>query len=57
MSAIWLLLGIAVFLAVAMAAAWAVIIRTGSSGFADTFWSFSIGIAGVTAALVPARSR
>ena len=36
-----------------MAAAWAVIIRTGSSGCADTFWSLLHRHRGVAAALVP----
>jgi steroid 5-alpha reductase family enzyme len=53
MTAIWLLAGIAAFFALTMGIAWAVVIRTGSSGYADTFWSFSIGIGGMAAALIP----
>ncbi len=41
------------FLSIAMAAAWALAMRTRNGGWADTFWTFSIGIAGVTAALWP----
>lgn len=57
MSVLLLLSGVAVFLAVAMAFAWALILRTGRSGIADTVWSYSIGLAGVTAALTPIGSE
>ena len=53
MTTLWLLAGIAVFFALTMGLAWAVVTRTGSSGYADTFWSFSIGIGGAAAALIP----
>jgi steroid 5-alpha reductase family enzyme len=47
------IIGLAVFLAVAMAVAWQVVLRSGNSGWADVFWSYAIGIAGVAAALWP----
>ena len=50
------LINAAIFLAIAMAAAWAVIVKTGRSGWADTFWSLSIGIAAVPAVLIPLGS-
>jgi len=53
MSVPWLIIGLAVFLAAAMALAWRVVLATGKSGWTDAFWSFSTGIAGVAAALVP----
>jgi steroid 5-alpha reductase family enzyme len=53
MSVILLVAMLAVGLAVWMAIAWAVVQRTGNSGWVDTFWSFGVGIAGVTAALAP----
>ena len=37
----------------AMALAWWVVIRTGSSGWADTFWSATVGVAGIVAAFWP----
>jgi steroid 5-alpha reductase family enzyme len=46
-------LGLAVFAAVAMAVGWWLVIRTGSSGWADTFWSATVGLAGIAAALWP----
>jgi steroid 5-alpha reductase family enzyme len=36
-----------------MAVAWWVCVSSGRSGWADTFWSFTVGIAGVAAALWP----
>jgi steroid 5-alpha reductase family enzyme len=53
MSAILLIAAIAVFLALWMAMAWAVAVRTGNNGWIDALWTFGIGIAGVAAALVP----
>lgn len=53
MTPVLLILVAALALALIMAAAWAVIIRTGKSGWADTFWTASIGIVGATAALIP----
>jgi len=44
---------IALFCAGAMALAWRVAITSGRSGWADTFWSLTVGIAGVAAALWP----
>ncbi len=43
----------AVALAAIMAIAWTVVLRTGKSGWTDTFWSGGIGLAGVAAALLP----
>ena len=40
-------------LALAMAGAWAVVLKTGKSGWADTFWTASVGVCGCAAALVP----
>src|SRR5690242_4672748 len=37
----------------AMAVAWWVVIRSGHSGWADTFWSATVGVAGIVAALWP----
>lgn len=48
-----LLLLIAAALALVMAAAWAVAVRTGRSGWIDAIWSFAVGAAGVLASLVP----
>lgn len=53
MSAIWLIVLLAIGMAAAMAIAWQVVLRTGNSGFADVFWSYSIGVAGMVAAFVP----
>ena len=47
---------IAVFAGVAMAVAWRVVIHTGNAGWTDAFWSFTVGISGVAAALVPLGS-
>ncbi|WP_292082775.1 MULTISPECIES: DUF1295 domain-containing protein [unclassified Brevundimonas] len=41
------------FLAVVMSAAWVVQRRTGQGGWADAFWSFGLGLAGVGVALFP----
>lgn len=47
----------AVVLALVMAVAWAVAMRTGNGGWADAFWSLGVGVAGVVAALgVPVAS-
>lgn len=43
----------ALFLVVVMSAAWLVQRRTGQGGWADVFWSFGLGAAGVGVALVP----
>ena len=51
---LWIVLvALAVGLALWMTIAWAVVVRSGRSGFADTFWSSGVGIAGLAAALVP----
>lgn len=47
---------LAIGLAAAMALAWLVVDRSGRSGWADTIWSFSVGAAGVAAALAPLPS-
>ena len=44
---------LAVFLATAMAVAWRIVLVTGKSGWTDVFWSASVGISGVGAALLP----
>lgn len=41
------------FLILVMSAAWLVQRRTGQGGWADVFWSFGLGAAGVGAALLP----
>ncbi|HEY1072336.1 DUF1295 domain-containing protein [Brevundimonas sp.] len=41
------------FLVLVMGAAWLVQRRTGQGGWADAFWSFGLGLAGVGVALVP----
>jgi len=53
MSAVILIVVLAIALASLMAQAWRTILQTGNSGFADVFWSYSIGGAGVLAALWP----
>ena len=53
MSVLVAILVIALFCAGAMALAWRVAITSGRSGWADTFWSLTVGVAGVTAALWP----
>ena len=51
---LWVLLLLAaIVLALAMTAAWDLAVRTGRSGWADTFWSYSVGVVGAGAALVP----
>lgn len=53
MTAPFALLLAALLLAAVMTAAWAVALRTGQSGWADAFWSFGTGAAGVLVALLP----
>jgi steroid 5-alpha reductase family enzyme len=53
MSLVLLVVLLAVALAGVMAAAWALAVRTGQSGWADAFWSYGIGASGIVAALVP----
>ncbi len=53
MSVVVAIIAIALFCAGAMALAWWVVITSGRSGWADTFWSFTVGLAGVAAALWP----
>ncbi|MBS9477430.1 DUF1295 domain-containing protein [Ancylobacter radicis] len=48
-----LLLGVLVFMALAMGFAWALARATGRHGWVDTIWSFSVGLAGVSASLAP----
>lgn len=50
---LWLLVLLAIGVAVAMTAAWQVVLRTGNSGWADASWSATVGAAGIAAALVP----
>jgi steroid 5-alpha reductase family enzyme len=49
-----LVIAIAIALALVMACAWALVVRTGKSGWIDAIWSFAIGLAGIVATLVPA---
>jgi steroid 5-alpha reductase family enzyme len=44
---------LALFFVLVMGAAWTVALRSGRSGWADTFWSFGVGVGGVLAALTP----
>lgn len=53
MTLAFVLVTVAVFLVLAMSTAWAVILHTGKSGWADTYWSLAIGIAAIPAVLVP----
>lgn len=48
-----LLIALALGLSGAMAAAWVVARRPGQSGWTDVIWSYSVGLAGVGAALAP----
>lgn len=45
--------GAAVFLALVMGTAWIVQMRTGQGGWADVFWSYGLGFAGVGVSLFP----
>jgi steroid 5-alpha reductase family enzyme len=47
------LAGIALSLSIPMAIAWMVQQRTGNSGWVDTNWTFSVGLAGAGSALWP----
>ena len=49
---VYALIAAAVFLSIWMALAWYVQRETGKSGWIDTFWSYGIGIAGVSLALL-----
>jgi steroid 5-alpha reductase family enzyme len=51
-----LMLGLAVFLSVAMAAGWVVQWRAGNAGWVDVVWSFALGAAGVIGALYPLQA-
>ncbi len=46
-----LLVGLAMWLSLAMAGAWAIQRWTGRSGWIDTTWSFAVGLGGISAAL------
>ncbi len=50
MSALWIVV-VFVWLALAMAVAWAVRLRTGQSGWIDTIWSAATGLSGIFVAL------
>lgn len=50
---IWLAVGLAVFLSVAMALACRIALASGRSGRIDAIWTFSTGAAGLIAALYP----
>lgn len=47
------IIALALFCAATMAVAWRVVVTSGHSGWADTFWSLTVGVAGVAAALWP----
>jgi len=53
MNLVFLIVLLATGLALVMALAWGRAVGTGQSGWADAFWSFGVGVAGVVAALVP----
>ena len=53
----WSIFGLWVFLALVMTAAWAVVLRSGNSGWVDVIWSFATGLAGVAAALWTTESH
>lgn len=48
-----LLFAAAAMLALTMAVAWAIVLKTGKSGWTDTFWTAGIGVCGSVAALAP----
>src|SRR5579864_8957812 len=50
------LAAIAASLSILMMAAWVVQQRTGNSGWVDTIWTFSVGLVGATAALLPVEA-
>ena len=47
----------ALWLVVVMAVAWGVQRATGQGGWADAFWSFGLGLAGVGVALIPTVAK
>ena len=51
------LAGIAVSLSLPMSLGWVVQQRTGNSGWVDTIWTFSVGLAGAGSALWPIALR
>jgi len=53
MSALQLIVLLAVGLAILLAVAWAVVVRTGQSGWVDVFWAGGIGVAAIAGALLP----
>jgi len=53
MNIVFAIVLLALFCAGAMALAWRLVISSGKSGWADTFWSLTVGVAGIAAALVP----
>lgn len=53
MSVLLAIVLLALLCAGAMALAWRVVIVTGNSGWTDAFWSFTVGLAGVLAAIGP----
>ena len=57
MSLAWAIGGLAAGLSLAMMGAWAIVVRTGNSGWIDAFWSLAVGAAGVAGALVPTSSN
>ena len=57
MGLIVLLFAMAAMLTLTMASAWAIVLTTGKSGWADTFWTVGVGVCGSVAALVPLGSE
>ena len=53
MSAIVLIIAIVLALSASMAAAWAIALRSGKSGWIDAIWTFAVGVLGVVASLFP----
>jgi steroid 5-alpha reductase family enzyme len=47
------LLSVLVFMLATMAAAWAVVVRTGNGGWTDVFWTWGAGISAAACALAP----
>ena len=53
MNLLVLLLILAIGVSLSMAAAWAIALRTGKSGWVDTIWSFTVGFWGIVACFAP----
>ncbi|MBE9607209.1 DUF1295 domain-containing protein [Acetobacteraceae bacterium H6797] len=53
----FLILGVTLFLSLAMMLAWEIQRRTRNAGWVDVVWSFALGIAGVAYALAPVQGQ